>query len=416
MIGEGACADCVMIQATSQIASPPPALAPRVERIAVRGFKSVRETEIEIAPINILIGANGSGKSNFIGAFDFLQKLRSGLLRDTVRKHGGADNFLHFGSKHTPEMSFGIWFEQDNNPLLNGYEITLAADSQDSLYIANEAALVWDKTAYPEGHRKAHLPANGAEAAIAYPERVSDSGFAKPCADKSIAKHVARGLDSFRIHHFRDAGFHSPMKKTTEVRLDRHLHPDGSNLAAFLYRLREEYPREYNTIKHIIWLTAPFVRDFHLEPRGADGEFIMLEWLHANSDRVWDASSLSDGTLRFIALTALLYQPKELIPPTILLDEPELSLHHDAIHLLANMIQRASAYSRVILTTQSQRLVDEFTPDDLVIADRVDGATQLSRPNADDLAVWLSDYRLGQLWEMNEFDGNRARETAPRWT
>ena len=123
-----------MIQAASPIAitSSPLDRAPRVERIIIRGFKSVRDAEIEIAPINILIGANGSGKSNFIGAFDFLQKLRSGLLHDTVRKYGGADNFLHFGSKHTPEMSFGIWFEQDNNPLLNGYEITLAADARDS--------------------------------------------------------------------------------------------------------------------------------------------------------------------------------------------------------------------------------------------------------------------------------------------
>ncbi len=406
-----------MTQAVSPtIASPALDRAPRVERIAVRGFKSVRETEIKIAPINIIIGANGSGKSNFIGAFQFLQALKSGLLQNTVRKYGGAENFLHFGSKRTPEMSFGIWFEQDDNPLLNGYEITLAADAQDSLYVSNESALVWDKAAHPKGPCASRLPTNGPEAAIAYPERVPDYGSARPCADKSIAKRVARGLDSFRIHHFRDAGFHSPMKKTTEVRLDRHLHADGSNLAAFLYRLREEYPREYNTIKHIIWLTAPFVRDFHLEPRGADGKFIMLEWLHANSERVWDASSLSDGTLRFIALAALLYQPKELIPPTILLDEPELSLHHDAIYLLANMIQRASAYSRVILTTQSQRLVDEFTLDDLVVADRVDGATQLSRPNSDELAVWLTDYRLGQLWEMNGLGGNRAKETAPRWT
>ena len=219
-------------------------------------------------------------------------------------------------------------------------------------------------------------------------------------------------MDSFRIYHFHDTGFHSPMKKTTEVRLDRHLHADGSNLAAFLYRLREEYPREYNLIKHAIWLAAPFVQDFHLEPRGADGKFIILEWLHEGSERVWDASSLSDGTLRFIALAALLLQPKELLPPTILLDEPELGLHPGAIYLLANMIQRASAYSRVIISTQSQRLVDEFTPDDIIVADRLNGATQLSRPSADDLAVWLSDYTLGELWEMNEFGGNRAREAA----
>ena len=400
-------------QDTSPIASPPLDRAPLVERIAVRGFKSVRETEIEIAPVNLLIGANGSGKTNFIGAFQFLRTLKSGLLQATVRKHGGAENFLHFGSRHTPKMSFEIWFEQDN-PLTNGYEVTLEADSRDALHISDEAALVWNKAAYPEGPCKTHLPLNGPEAAIARPEQVPDSVWVKPCMDGGISRHVAQGLDSFRLYHFHDTGFHSPMKKTSEVRLDRQLSPDGSNLAPFLYRLREEYPRSYNMIKHAIWLAAPFFRDFHLEPRGADGEFIILEWLHESSERVWDASSLSDGTLRFMALTALLLQPKELLPPTILLDGPELGLHPDAITLLVNMIQRASAYSRLIIATQSPRLVDEFQPGDIIVADRKDGGTRLSRLSADDLAVWLSDYRLGDLWEMNGFGGNRARETAPR--
>lgn len=404
-------------QDTSPIASPSLDRAPLVERIAVRGFKSVRETEIEIAPVNLLIGANGSGKSNFIGAFEFLQKLRAELLQTTVRKHGGADKFLHFGSKTTPEMSFGIWFLQEED-FFNGYEITLAADAQDSLYVSNEIALVWNKANFPRPRKVPLFPSdNGKEAAIVYPDRVPDyvtKTSANPWIDRGAARHTARGLDSFRIYHFHDTGFHSPLKKTSEMRLDRQLSPDGSNLAPFLYRLREEYPRSYNMIKHAIWLAAPFFRDFHLEPRGADGEFIILEWLHESSERVWDASSLSDGTLRFMALTALLLQPKELLPPTILLDEPELGLHPGAITLLANMIQRASAYSRLIIATQSARLVDEFQPGDIIVADRKDGATKLSRPNADDLAVWLSDHSLGELWEMNEFGGNRARETAPR--
>ena len=400
-------------QDTSTIASPPLDRAPLVERIAVRGFKSVRETEIEIAPVNLLIGANGSGKTNFIGAFQFLRTLKSGLLQATVRKHGGAENFLHFGSRYTPKMSFEIWFEQEN-PLTNGYEVTLEADSRDALYISDEAALVWNKTAYPEGPYRAYLPINGAEAAIARPYQVPDSVWVKPWMDRGIAKHVARGLGSLDLYHFNDTGFHSPMKKTSEVKPDCRLCPDGSNLAAFLYRLREEYPQSYDLIRHTVWLAAPFFRDFHLEPHGADGKFIILGWLHEGSDRVWDASLLSDGTLRFMALTALLLQPKELMPPTILLDEPELGLHPQAITLLANMIQCASAHSRLIIATQSPRLVDEFQPGDVIVADRIDGATRLSRPNADDLAVWLSDYSLGDLWEMNGFGGNRARETAPR--
>ena len=402
-----------MTQAISPNAPSPPARPPLVERIIVRGLFSVREIEIEIAPINLLIGANGSGKSNFIGAFEFLRAIRSGFLQGTVRRHGGADKFLHFGSKITPEIYFEIWFRQSEN-LFNGYEITLAADSQDSLYVSNEFAYRWNKPSDPEPYM-AWLPSDGREASISKPILTPDSVWYNPLMMESgSARHVARGLDSFRVYHFHDTGFHSPMKKTTETRLDRSLNPDGSNLAAFLYRLREEYPQSYGMIKHVVWLAAPFFRDFHLEPRGEDGKFILLEWLHTGSDAVWDASALSDGTLRFIALAALLLQPKELIMPTILLDEPELGLHPQAITLLANMVQRASAHSRIILATQSPRLVDEFQPEQVIVANRVDGATELTRLNADDLAAWLSDYSLGDLWEMNEFGGNRVKEGALR--
>ena len=407
--------DAKMTQDTSPIASPPSARAPLVEQIAVRGLFSVRKVEIEIAPVNLLIGANGSGKTSFISAFQLLRAIRSGRLQDTVMGNGGAGRLLHFGPKITREISFEIWFWQEGD-FFNGYEITLKPTSQDSLYVSSEFVQLWNKSKYPEP-RRGRLSPSGAEAIIADPNQVPnfvDDIAVNPWIDRGTARHVARGLDSFRLYHFHDTGFHSPMKKTTETRLDRSLNPDGSNLAAFLYRLREEYPQSYGMIKHVVWLAAPFFRDFHLEPRGEDGKFILLEWLHTGSDSVWDASALSDGTLRFMALAALLLQPKELIMPTILLDEPELGLHPQAITLLANMVQRASAHSRIILATQSPRLVDEFQPEQVIVANRVDGATELTRLNADDLAAWLSDYSLGDLWEMNEFGGNRAKEGALR--
>ena len=397
--------------ASSPIASSPtPDRAPLVERIAVRGFKSVRDTEIEIAPINLLIGGSGSGKSNFIGAFEFLRALRSGRLQNTVRKHGGADKFLHFGSKITPEMSFEMRFRH-GEIFSDGYEVTLAADSRDSLYVSDETAHLRNKSGGTKPYM-AWFPSDGREASIAETIPAPDSVWFNPETESGTPKYVARGLDSFRPYHFHDTGFHSPMKKTTEVRLDRHLLPDGSNLAAFLYRLREEHQRSYNLIKHVVWRVAPFFQDFHLEPRGKDSKFIILEWRHANSDAVWDAASLSDSALRFMALAALLLQPKELMAPTILLDGPEQGLHPDAVSLLADMVYRASAYSRVILATQSQRLVNEFKPEHVIVANRVNGATELCRLNADALAEWLSDHRLGDLWEMNLFGGNRAREAA----
>ena len=117
-----------------------------------------------------------------------------------------------------------------------------------------------------------------------------------------------------------------------------------------------------------------------------------------------------DGTLRFIALAALLQQPVELRPSVILLDEPELGLHPYAITMLASMVKSASVDTQVILATQSPILLDYFEPEDVLVADRVDGATEFRRLDSEELALWLEDYSIGELWEKNHFEGNPMRE------
>jgi predicted ATPase len=139
-------------------------------------------------------------------------------------------------------------------------------------------------------------------------------------------------------------------------------------------------------------------------------EDIKLEWKHKNSDLYFDASSLSDGTLRFIALTTLFLQPKECLPSVILVDEPELGLHPYAIEMLASLIRPASNNAQVIVSTQSSLLLDHLDPEDVLVANRVDGGTQITRLESAPLVEWLKDYSLGQLWEKNEFAGRPVRE------
>ena len=130
-----------------------------------------------------------------------------------------------------------------------------------------------------------------------------------------------------------------------------------------------------------------------------------MEWRHKGSDQYFDASSLSDGTLRFIALATLFLQPAELCPSLILVDEPELGLHPYAIEMLASLIRQASLTTQVIVSTQSSLLLDHFAPEDVLVADLVDGGTQLKRLESTELTRWLEDYSLGQLWEKNELGG-----------
>ncbi len=367
--------------------------------ITIEGFKSIDSIKrLQIRPINILIGPNGAGKSNFVGVFSFLNAIRVGDLQNYVARGGGADRILHFGSKSTPNMTIHISFDDEKNQ----YRVKLTADDFDSIVPLEETTFFWDKIRHPTRPYSVPLRGDRGEAGI------SRQGV------PSVPRYVQSHLDRWRLYHFHDTSSTSPMKRTTDLNDNRFLRPDGGNLAAFLYYLRHKEESSYGLIERTIQLVAPFFDRFALEPLALNEDKIRLEWRHRESDAYFDASSLSDGSLRFIALATLLLQPSSLRPSVILLDEPELGLHPYAITMLASLVKQASAQTQVILSTQSSLLLDHFEPEDVLVADRVDGGTQFTRLNIERLRGWLEDYSLGQLWEKNEFGGRPARETTGR--
>jgi predicted ATPase len=372
------------------------AIAQALDFITVKGFKSIASLEkVALRPINVLIGANGSGKSNFIGVFSFLHAVREGRLQDYVRKAGGAEQLLHFGSKTTGQMEFRVSFEGAKNQ----YSLSLAPTGDDSLYPAAEQVHFWDRSRYEHPYADSLSPReNGREAGI------SDSDV------KRIANWVRLRLSLWRVYHVHDTSASSPMRKTAQVNDNSFLRPDGSNLPAFLYLLQQKYRQSYGLIRGTIQRVAPFFDDFLLRPDPLNEEVIRLAWKHKDSDQYFGASGLSDGSLRFIVLATLFLQPDHLLPSVILVDEPELGLHPYAITLLASLVKQASVKTQVILSTQSSLLLDHFQPEDVIVAERSQGGTQLTRLEPSRLAAWLEDYSLGQLWEKNELGGRPGQE------
>lgn len=356
-----------------------------LESITIRGFKSIASIDkLELKAINILIGSNGSGKSNFIGAFAFLQSIRIGGLKEYVIRAGGADNVLHFGSKQTSEIFLEVDFKS-----INKYEVTLVPSETDGLIPAREIVEF-----LPYGKPR-HL----------YPTDRGEAGLSALRQTEPIAQHVQNWLDQCRVYHFHDTGPSSLMKKTNDVDDNRFFRPDASNLSAYLYFLSKKHITEYNLIRGVVRTVAPFFNDFVLAPMQLNNDTIRLEWKHVNSDSYFNASALSDGTLRFIALATLLLQPVTLRPSVILIDEPELGLHPYAITLLASLIKQASVDTQVIVSTQSPILLDHFEPKDVLVTERIDGGTVVKRLEQAPLQTWLEDYSLGQLWEKNELGG-----------
>ena len=209
-------------------------------------------------------------------------------------------------------------------------------------------------------------------------------------------------------YHFHDTSRTAGVKQRQPLNDSRELRRDGRNLAPFLYRLKLAGDPALVRIRDAVRSVAPFFDDFILEPDPFLGESILLEWRHRDSDVYGDASMLSDSTLRFLCLATVLLQPDP--PAVVLIDEPELGLHPYAITQLAELLEAASQRCQIIVSTQSVTLLDRLRVEDVVIAERVDGATKLARLDLSQLSSWLEDYSVGDLW-MKNLIGARPRST-----
>jgi predicted ATPase len=358
----------------------------RLNRLRIDGFKSIRTTDIELKSLNLLIGPNGVGKSNFISLFRFMNKLALKDLQLYVAEQGGADSMLHFGRKTTSRFALSADFTP------NAYSCELVPTDDDRFVFAKEYCEFFaDRIGYSGGGKQRSLARPGSD----------ESGLPDRPSTSTIEGHVLRYLLDWRVYHFHDTSRSARVKQTTDVYNNDWLEDDAGNLAAFLLSIRDE--PAYTAIVETIQRVAPFFHDFVLEPEKANQEKIRLRWKHRGTDRYFDANTISDGTLRFICLVTLLLQPT--LPTVILLDEPELGLHPYALEILAGVMRSVSARTQIIASTQSVTLANQFGWDDLLVVDRVDNASQFRRLEEHEVKSWLQEYGIGDLWAKNLIGG-----------
>jgi len=364
----------------------------KLQYMQVSGFKSVEESRIYLRDLNILIGANGSGKSNFIGIFRFLHEIVNKNLQFYVSQQLGADKLLFFGRKRTDLMGVYLKFSP------NDYRVRLAPDVAGGLIIKQErGGFFGNDLGYSGGTQHFDLASPGArESALPDPAESPPTSI-RP----SRSEYIASYLGDWKVYHFHDTSESAGLKQPGRIHDKRILLSRGENLAAFLRSIRDT--GAYALIVRTIQRVAPFFLDFVLEPEQDNPGQIRLRWRHRGSDETFDASDLSDGTLRFICLTTLLLQPT--LPRTILLDEPELGLHPHALHILAGMLRSASSKTQIIASTQSVTLANQFSWKDLIVVDRVEDASRFRRLKPEDVEQWLDDYAVGELWEKNVLGG-----------
>lgn len=351
--------------------------------LQLKGFRSIRSLDLELRPLNILIGANGAGKSNLIAFFKLLNEMTEGRLQEHIARTGRARSLLYRGPQVTPHAEFRLNFSEAARQ--SEYRARLSHAPGDSLVFAEEALAF---QAAENSGEKVELGAGHLESTLH--------------TGQDSLKEFRSLLSQCRVYHFHDTSDTAAMRGFCYVNDTWPLMPHGQNLAAFLYHLKEKQFEYYARILSTIQLVAPFFDDFVLEPQSSD---LILNWRERGSEQLMGPHQLSDGTLRVIALVALLLQPEEKLPKMIIVDEPELGLHPYALEVVASLFDKASVHTQVLVSTQSSAFLDHFEAEDVIVTERNGDGSRFRRLDAEQLEAWLERYSLGEIWQKNLIGG-----------
>jgi len=353
-----------------------------LNKLTINGFKSIKELEnFELKNLNVFVGANGAGKSNLLSFFKMLHKLMDDNLADYVRDNGGINNILYNGRKTTEKMKFEMHFG------IRGYRFTANPTTEDGVALSDEACY------YPEATGWCELGNSNDYSSRLAKEMKNGIGDNKLIYDSMISQ---------KTYHFHDTSSNAPMREWENVEDNETLRSDASNIAPFLLSLREKYNAEYQNILNACQIIMPYLKDFLLKEntyRGGKEIKVNLSWRTKDSDFPMQPYHLSDGSIRFICLATALLQPN--LPSTLIIDEPELGLHPEAIRILGELINSTAKRTQIIIATQSPLLIDQFNIDDIVIVNRKEDQSVFERLNRENFDKWLEDYSTGELWIKN---------------
>lgn len=370
--------------------------------------------DLELPALTVLIGPNGSGKSNLLEMVGLLRAAPMDLAQP-IRTGGGIHNWIWRGSNdlfatavleatlavpglqgdttHMIEfMSMRPGFAVSEEKILSSEFISFKADIR----------RVWERSGPTAIHKNL---TNGTE---------ESSEDRKVASDKSILSEVkdsTRFPELWVISNFYEAislyrrwefGPNAAIRQPQLIDVKPSpLLEDFSNLGMFLNRIRQ-HPRAKTELFEKLGDIYSGVRDFELNIEGGTVQVFFTE-----GEFSIPATRLSDGSLRYLCLLAILLDPDP--PPLICIEEPELGFHPDLVPKLADLLVDASNRCQLIVTTHSDALVDALSdrPESVVVCDKHDGQTTMSRLDRSDLSVWLEKYRLGELWTMGELGGVR---------
>ncbi|MFN7852176.1 MAG: AAA family ATPase [Dolichospermum sp.] len=395
-----------------------------IHKIKLQNFLSYGSEgeEIELQPLNVLIGTNTSGKSNLIEAIGILKAIPIDLPAP-FRQGGGISEFLWKGNKDTPiaEIKITIDYPQKSHSILLDYTLSFTTYNQRfdlvDEFIEPETRKEGFQFYYLNNYNGFRSFTVRDKDPLSGQERRSEQLWELHSinSDQSVLSQIkdpnrypeisylSTEFSKISLYRSWQMGRDSEPRKAQKADLPQHpLLEDGSNLGLFLNDLKYRIGNR-KIIENLKKFYEP-AEELDVIIYGGTVQIFIRE---EDVIQPIPATRLSDGTLRYLFLMTLLLDPTP--PPLICIEEPELGLHPDILPTIAEMLIEASQRTQLIVTTHSDALVSALSeyPESVVVCERDDTGTHLRRLKPDKLKDWLENYTLGDLWRMGEIGGNR---------
>ncbi len=365
----------------------------RIQRIGVKGLGSLADIVLEPKHLTVLIGSNGSGKSNVLRALQMLAMMGRGSLQRFVADAGGADALMHYGAKKTKAIEVVVDFGYEGE--VYRYEAELRFAPMDRLMFEKERIFGVDGVERISQSSRAGL---------------GESALEEAASQDQVVAAFWDWLNAMTFFHFHDTSVNSALRTYARVEDDQRLHTDGGNLAAYLAKLErsqvESEKKAWLRIQQWVRRIAPSVKQLlpTVVPHKNGSAHVRLDWLDDRDER-FGVHHFSDGTLRGIALITAFAQPTNSLPRWMSIDEPELGLHPKAIRIVAELARSVSRHTQILFATQSSTFLDLFEPEEIVVVEREKGVSLLKRLDAGDLVGWLEDYSLSEVFQKGVIGG-----------
>lgn len=386
-----------------------------VARIGLKNVLSFGPSDfsLDLGPLNVLIGPNGSGKSNLIEVINLMRSAPR-ELRDVPRRSGGVAEWIWKGD---PGSTASVAWDLNSSDVSKPVRHSLSFHSVDQRFELDDESIEEStkrsQTAetpyfyyrYNRGRPMVNT-LHGGRRGLAKESVDSDRSILAQRRDPEAFPELswlAQQYEQIRIYRDWTFGRNAPCREPQKAdQRNDILEEDFSNLGLVLNRIRSRHPAAKKEISAGLKNIYDGIDDFDVQVEGGTVQIFLTEGNYSIP-----ATRLSDGTLRYLCLLAILCDPH---PPALLcIEEPELGLHPDLLSGVAELLKSASARTQILVTTHSEGIVDALTdtPGDVVVCEKVDGCTQMERLDGSKLEDWLGKYRLGHLWTSGEIGGNR---------